>query len=287
MNYFDFGDRKKSEEAIYRTWDELRDSLKNKEFAYNDIEKAKSKTFLKVFDDLFYKNKGFSLITKQINDIKTKIGRGTILDSKEKVDYERFIPKKEFITRDNRFSPEGVEWLYLAMDTSVNAFEVSKNEIYANLGNRFGFCEFRFDDGSLEKHIVDLTIADGHTFEEINSKLENYIQRISKQEIIKSIITGTLPCKSNILNEEDFKKEFISWTIFTYCKLLSEEIFVPLDTEDKRIEYAPFQLIAQYFLSIGYSGIIYKSTVCKEGKNLVLFDKSYAHPYGNITDVVL
>ena len=32
MKFFDFGDRQKSEETIYRTWIDLRDSLKNKEY---------------------------------------------------------------------------------------------------------------------------------------------------------------------------------------------------------------------------------------------------------------
>jgi hypothetical protein len=69
--------------------------------------------------------------------------------------------------------------------------------------------------------------------------------------------------------------------------LLSEEIFVPLDTEDRDLAYAPFQTMATYFLSIGYSGIIYKSTVQNGGKNIVLFDKRLAHPMGEIVDEVI
>lgn len=42
------------------------------------------------------------------------VGRGTILGEDENPDFERFIPKTEFIKEDNRFSPSGVEWLYLA-----------------------------------------------------------------------------------------------------------------------------------------------------------------------------
>ena len=38
-----------------------------------------------------------------------------ILKKDEMPEYERFIPKKEFIKNDNRFSPPGVEWLYLAL----------------------------------------------------------------------------------------------------------------------------------------------------------------------------
>lgn len=36
------------------------------------------------------------------------VGRGTILGEDENPDFERFIPKTEFIKEDNRFSPSGV-----------------------------------------------------------------------------------------------------------------------------------------------------------------------------------
>ena len=101
MKFFDFGDRQQSEETIYRTWIELRDSLKNKDFSYKDIDKAKSIMFLRVFDSLFNQHNGFSFITKQIKDTNRNIGRGTKLSSDEKVNFERFIPKKEYITQDN------------------------------------------------------------------------------------------------------------------------------------------------------------------------------------------
>ena len=50
---------------------------------------------------------------------------------------------------------------------------------------------------------------------------------------------------------------------YTYTKLLSEQIFVPLNSADnKSIMYAPFQTMAQYYISLGYSGIVFGSTVC-------------------------
>ena len=107
------------------------------------------------------------------------------------------------------------------------------------------------------------------------------------QKIAEALFTGKMPDKGNTLDKEKFEQVFIKWTIYTYCKLLSEQIFLLLTTDDKNIEYAPFHLMAQYFLSMGYSGIIYKSTVCNKGKNIVLFDKEYAHPQGDIIDIVL
>ena len=66
-------------------------------------------------------------------------------------------------------------------------------------------------------------------------------------------------------------------------KLLSEQIFLPLDnSDDKKLLYAPFQCLAQYFISKGFGGIIYKSTMLPGGKNIVFFDKACADPVGDI-----
>ena len=83
-------------------------------------------------------------------------------------------------------------------------------------------------------------------------------------------------------NASAFIPELRKWLVYTYAKMLSEQIFVPVDANDKKLMYAPFHCMAQYFLSLGYSGIIYKSTVFDKGKNLVLFDKGLAKPVGDI-----
>lgn len=88
-----------------------------------------------------------------------------------------------------------------------------------------------------------------------------------------------------ITNKKEFEDLFIRWSVYTYTKLLSEQIFVPLDVSDnKAITYAPFQTMAQYYISLGYYGIVYGSTVCPTGKNIVLFDKQMAKPIGTIED---
>lgn len=126
---FDFGSIGNSEVALSRTWKEFRDALKNKEFNFDEIEKAKDVTFLKVLNDLFYQHKGIDVVSKAISDISCKMGRGTILNDTEKVNYDRFLPKKQFITLANRFSPKGVEWLYLALDNNASATQTVKSEI--------------------------------------------------------------------------------------------------------------------------------------------------------------
>ena len=53
-HFFVFGNIKNNERTIRKTWDEFRDALAMGNFSYDDIEKAKKCTFLKVYNDLFY-----------------------------------------------------------------------------------------------------------------------------------------------------------------------------------------------------------------------------------------
>ena len=284
---FDFSGIEKNEKAIRKTWIEFRDALEKGLFSFDEVEKAKKCTFLRVYDDLFNQNSGIEHKTVTIKEIKNMlIGRGTILDVKENPDYERFIPKKEFIKEDNRFSPPGVEWLYLAIGEEDNIHRCAQAECRAKIGDRFGFCHFEFDEKYDEFKLVDLTIADGVSYDELNQRLEDYGQKQVKKGIKKAKVLGFIP--RNNVNEEEFKKLFTQWGVYTYAKLLSEQIFEPLNnTDDKSLAYAPFQTMAQYYISLGYSGIIFGSTVCDDGKNIVLFDKNMALPKGEIEDITI
>lgn len=100
-HFFDFGNIKNNERRIRKTWDEFRDALAMGNFSYDDIEKAKKCTFLKVYNDLFYDNFGIKHSTLKLNALDgTLVGRGCILKKDEMPEYERFIPKKEFIKND-------------------------------------------------------------------------------------------------------------------------------------------------------------------------------------------
>ena len=107
---FDFSGIENNEKSIKSTWQEFRNALANGEFLIDDIESAKKHTFLRVYDDLFNKNAGIVYNTITIRDISDYcLGRGTILGESEIPDYERFIPKKEVIKSDNRFSHKVLE----------------------------------------------------------------------------------------------------------------------------------------------------------------------------------
>lgn len=284
---FAFGEIQKSELAIKKTWSEFRDALANGDFTYDEVDKAKQSIFLKAYDDLFHQNSGIEHETTYVKDIKSKImGRGTILRDAEVPDYGRFIPKKEFMTSENRFSPPGIEWLYLAMGAEIDIHKCTQAECRAKKGQRFGFCHFQFDDKWDDMKLVDLTIADNISYSELNQQLEDYGKKQVKKGIKTAKALGYIP-KRNV-NQMEFKKIFTQWGVYTYAKLLSEQIFVPLsEKDDKSIMYAPFQTMAQYYISLGYLGIIYGSTVCNVGKNIVLFDKNIATPVGDIEDYIL
>lgn len=269
-SYFDFGGRDQALQTAMETWAALRKKLASGGLKYDEVEKAKAETFMHVFDDFFNNGDGKNVLTKSLLDVfcdNYAFGRGAKLEADETLDYDRFIPKREYIRCDNRFSPPRVEWLYLAMGESRDAvIECAMAECGTTKGVRFGFCQFTQTAGVNNCNVVDLTVADHISQDELNRNLEKGLQE----------------CSPN-----DMRDHIQQWTMQTYLKILSERLFEPVATENKNLMYAPFQLWAKYFESYGYRGIIYKSTVCAKGKNIVLFDKTLAKPFGDIDDKVL
>lgn len=281
-----FDNRELAESTFKETWEEFRNELKEKTFLYDDISKAKESTFLKVFDDLFNVNNRIENCVRYLKDIRLDttivIGRGAKLKPEEYADYKRFIPEKDYIN-NNRFSPKGVEWLYLTINENQDIFNIKKcseHECRAVLGNEFGFCGFKLNKIYDDEKIVDLTIYNSISFNALNEKYRTNLIKLQDR------ILDNLRKRRVFPNETHMEKKVNKWAIdlvaSTYTKMLSDQIFIPIEGTDKDIEYAPFQTIAQYFISLGFSGIIYKSTVFENGKNLVLFDKNISQPFGEI-----
>lgn len=285
---FVFEDIKKSEAIIENTWKKFRIALANKTFKYNDVDSALTTRFLKVFDDLFVNCSTHLESSLDYFHTNGYLVRGTKLKNAEVASYERFLPKSEFINNDNRFSPVGVEWLYLAWAPDKNsADECTIKECRASTGDRFGICSFEVNSVNDSEKIIDLTLADEMTYEEINAYLEKCGKNLFLHCYEQSIKAGQI-VPLNEHEMEEIKIEISFWVLHTYLKLLSEQIFTPLsDADDKSLMHAPFQCMAQYFLSKGYVGIKYKSTVCSGAKNIVLFDKTIATPVGAIQDFII
>lgn len=280
-----------SEEAIRRTWTEFGCALARKDFEYTDTDNALSVTFLRQFDSWF-QGIGKSEMTVSLSKFFNSeyVGRGTIIKSSEPQEtppYDRLLPVSKYITEDNRFSPPGVEWLYLATGETQNIIqECAEKECRAKQGDHFAFCNFKANSVYSNLKIVDLTIADEMTYDEIN----NILKELEEQEYDRAFKYakkyGYWAYRLNYKND-NMKQDIAKWVLRTYAKMMSKNLFVPLRTDNKKLEYAPFQTLAMYFIREGFDGIIYASTVCPESKNIVLFNKEYAIPYGKVSDYII
>ncbi len=274
--YFDL-ENKESVILIFRkSWEEFRQALGKKEFEYTDLNKAKKLTFLKVLDDVlaYEENKTKLSVLFTALYFYYSFCRATEIKDNEdikKIDFNRFLPNKKFMKEDNRFSPKDKEFLYLACKykyfKEVNyevIEEVALKEMRSKKGMKVGICKFNvIKDYSYDnKKVIDLTLVDNKTLEDILKEFNNGIVKI-------------LDGESNSKNESQ------KLILNLYLNILSAEIFKPVNNAEKGYEYAPFHCLAYYFEQLGFSGIIYKSTVCdnKIGKNIVLFNKYYAKPF--------
>lgn len=277
-----------SEETMKRTWAEFEDALARKEFEYTDTDKALSVTFLRQFDGWF-QGIGKSEMTISLSEIfnSKHVGRGTIIkpsEPQETPPYNRLLPVSKFITEDNRFSPPGVEWLYLAVGESQDIIQKgAEKECRAKPRERFAFCNFKINTDYSNLKVVDLTIADNMTYNDINNILKELEEREYDRSLKYVEKYGYWAYRLNYKNDY-MKQDIAKWVLRTYAKMMSKNIFVPVETDDKKLVYAPFQTLAMYFIREGFDGIVYSSTVCPESKNIVLFDKEYAIPCGNIFD---
>lgn len=277
-----------SEDTMRRTWAEFSDALARKEFEYTDTDNALSITFLKQFDGWF-QGIGKSEMTIPLTDFfnSNYVGRGTIIRPSEPVEtpsYDRFLPISKFITEDNRFSPSGVEWLYLAVGKTQNIIQnCAEKECRAKCNDRFAFCNFAINPDYTNLKVVDLTVADEMTYADINDKLLELEEREYDRAFKYAKKYGYWAYRLNYKNDY-IKQDIAKWILHTYAKMMSKNLFVPIKADDKKLVYAPFQTLAMYFIREGFGGIVYSSTVCPESKNIVLFNKKYALPCGDIID---
>ena len=122
---------------VKSTWGEFREALATRTFHINELGDSCEKELMDILPT-------------------HKLGRGTKLNAGEKVTPERFMPNSIYITRGNRFSPAGVEWLYLSYAENLDkARTCSIKECRATAGDRFGFCEFQIDPTVGKRKIID------------------------------------------------------------------------------------------------------------------------------------
>lgn len=292
-----FDETEKNEKIIRETWEIFRNQLANRSFTYDDINTALEDTvFLRVFDEFF--SHGHKWLEKELSNVFTSntdiVRAAHIKDDSPPPTYDRFIPNAKFSKSHNRFSPPGFEWLYLAIGPKSNseagfslAEKCALKECRASSGDHYALCSFQLKEGYNKKKIIDLTIAKDMNYEDINSVLKQHGDKIYKREKERMAKTILVTGKSPAPNTKDYEHRFFEWAIYTYARLLAEQIFLPLKTENRELMYSPFQCIAKYFLLKGYAGIVYSSTVFPDGRNLVLFDKKTAEPFNPIKEFIV
>ena len=272
------------------------------------------KNFLEVFDDIHESciSKYESIFVKRLGDLKNlyRAQRGKHFDN-----YERMIPKEEYVKNKNRWNPEGVAFMYLGFDEEIKQYDEVINfiektcfeELRLKKGEYVSICEFK--PVKSEGKIINLCYED-ISYEEIERKSEEFMNMITKVEI-NELLTNK-KYHEEIINsmkkeevikkiiEKEFKKKQVRSIIGKeteiylanlIMKSIDEAVFLPVDIkEDPELKaYVPFHYLANYLISKGYSGILYRSTrmnkIGLKGKNLVLFNKedvTYVHDSMNV-----
>lgn len=224
-----------------QSWNDFREKIITN--GDKNLDFFKEEGFLEKYNNFFKESDFRQLATLSKRNFKNyKIGRG-VIERAGKLTFDRFIPDEQYIKESNRFSPPHCAWLYLAIGKDSSQIQrTARAECRAERNKNFGFCEFKIEK---DLQVIDLTIADKYctidTFHQIN--ISKFLAILFSDEISKLLFE---PLRDRNINRE--------------------------------LEYAPFHILAKYFISEGYDGIIYRSTVCPSGKNMVLFDKSLAKP---------
>lgn len=255
------------------------------------------KTFIEIFDDVFskcidvHKDKFFHPLSK--TDVLCRAVEGTGHGK------DRFIPWPT--KTHNRWNPPGTQFLYLSFGTDVKPYThtITLNEyiclleLRAAKGEIYSICDFR---ASVPGNILDLSYNDmsisdtrkiiNRHYDDVFSKVLNDLLQTPKaithakahkkdalmRDITKSM--NTFPLQREIF-EEAYAKQYLIMVCSCIYKKVDET-----DDDKKAIAYKSFQILCQYLMQKGVTGIIYPCTRTNRivGKNLVLFNVNDAVP---------
>ncbi|MFB6589510.1 RES family NAD+ phosphorylase [Bacillus thuringiensis] len=247
---------------LSKLWTVLKDDLRTGKVLYNDIEKLISDyVFFNSFHNIFTQAVGY--FEEPLQDIFLMY-RGS--NGKQSLtNINRMIPTLEYSQKHNRMNPPGTVFLYLGISKQKKFHEsisTCLREIRAPHDSTATICRFQVTDIGRNKKVVNIC-GDSS----IPKQTHEIVQYFKKKCYDK---------KFRVINHIKASKLI---TMLYFNLFSSDQIFNPIETDEqniKRIEYAPFQAIANYIKDQGYAGMIYKSTVHKNGTNLVLFDTEYA-----------
>ena len=214
MDNNNFENRRNCVQKIRNDWTALREALKSKQLYYYETEKALQYSFLKVFDshlELSGCQREVNMTFMQLRNFT--LGRAAILRSGETATLNRFIPDKQYINSPNRFSPEGIEWLYLAIGTDEAAVvETTKAEIRAAAGDRFSYCPFKLSDSINYRKVIDLTVADNSTYEQ----LDELVDTTTHELFVSATVAEALDQKAQYIKNKGFDDQYYKQLIVDY-----------------------------------------------------------------------
>ena len=242
-------------EIMTEHWDTLKNALYSGETEDLSLEEiVKKYTFFKVFDDLV--DNMASQFSFPIKDVG-RLYRGVGVNEEIDLDfYQRMIPHSDYVKNHNRMNLPGEEFIYLGV-MPVNRRK--SKEI-----------EKKFILKTIE---AELRVKKGDFY--TNARFESN----SDKNIFDVVGDPSLPTNiyqlAEILSKKSAAERSRITALFYFNLFNNDQIFKPVHSTEPDIrarEYAPFQFLANYFKSKGYGGIKYRSTVHKEGTNVVIFN---------------
>lgn len=267
---------------------------------------VEDRDFIKMFDEIH----DYALVKqKNIFVIKLRKLKYLYRGARENHfgDYERMIPKSEYC-RNNRWNPDGIEFLYLGCDykcsTNENMNIIQRTcceELRIKKGQDVTLCRFKYTNP--EAKLLNLCIDDTYVNEELR-KLDNILydklEKFKHDEKIMLHIIALLKqndreeleryikIKTKSISEKKNIERYVSTLLISN---IVDAIFKPVDEIEvpELKAYIPFRLFSVYLMRKGYQGIIYKSTrmdlIGQEGKNVALFNKNDATYWENTMEV--
>lgn len=241
-------------EILTDHWNTLKNDLYSGETDGLSMQEIIEKyTFFKVFDDVVENRASqFSFSIKDLG----RLYRGVGVNEEIKLDfYPRMIPHPDYVKNHNRMNPPGEAFIYLGVIPVKRgkSKEIEKKFILKTIE-----AELRLKKGEF------------YTLAEFESNKEKNIFNM----VGDSILPADIYEFAKILKRKPEERSQIT-ALFYFNLFNNDQIFKPVHSEEQEVrarEYAPFQLLAKYFQSKGYAGIKYRSTVHREGTNVVIFN---------------
>lgn len=300
-------------QMIQNDWEEVREKLCSEEVKYNDIDELKKLNFFARFDDMFQTSGEFAVIKLSEIDLLLRSCNGEVIDkgrfrSLKKGD-EIWEEKKDLLGTNRYNEPErgfmyfGIsmkkvpkdrEYVKKTCAEEIRSFNDDRNKYISTL-------EFNVIDKCRDKKVLDFSSISGYkSCDDIKKEMNMLFSELSEmyKKIIsdkyKKIHRNTYPISINVIEmlENPVVKALNEMTTTTYLvkmylKLINDSTFKEvnksiLDKEEIKKKYAPFHAFANYIENMGYSGIIYNSTVHPGGLNLVLFERDDVEYFGEI-----